>query len=65
MTGQMCLVWERGLAWKCLWNHPREEEERPGGGRWVTADSMYETFFLLRARKEWLSGAQLHSLVSM
>ena len=44
-----------------------QEEERPGGGMWVIADSTRVTVVQswwnqLRARKDWLSGAQLLSL---
>ena len=36
----MYLAWERCPGRKCHWNHLQEEEERLGGGRWVTANSM-------------------------
>ena len=34
------MAWERGPGCKCHCNHHWEEEERPGGGRWVKADPM-------------------------
>ena len=59
---------ERAPGWKCHWNPQWEEKERPGGGRWVTANPMQMIMVLLEATqswKDWRSGAQLHSLVPL
>ena len=59
---------ERAPGWKCHWNPQWEEKERPGGGRWVTANPMQMIVVLLEATqswKDWRSGAQLHSLVPL
>ena len=70
---------EMGMQWldRCTWSgrgsrlemslESLQEEERPGGGMWVIADSTRVTVVQswwnqLRARKDWLSGAQLLSL---
>ena len=59
---------ERDPGWKCHWNPHWEEEEGPGGGRWVTANPMQMMVVLLEATqswKDWRSGAQLPSLVPL